>query len=65
MLEAVFSQEVGLSFLIFLLFFITFYVGSVSKYGSRTGTEVHTGSGSTKAKSYGSCGSGSGSTRQH
>jgi hypothetical protein len=52
------SQKVGLSFLIF---FISFYVGSGSKSGSGTGsgTGMHSGSGSAKAKSYGSWGSGS------
>ncbi len=40
----------------FVLFFITFYVGS------GTGTVMHSGSGSAKAKSYGFCRSCSGST---
>jgi hypothetical protein len=42
----------------FLTFFIRFYVGSGSKYGTGTESVVHSGSGSAKAKSYGSCGSG-------
>jgi hypothetical protein len=39
------SWKVGLSFWIFDFFYITFYVGSGSKFGS--GTAVHSGSGAT------------------
>jgi hypothetical protein len=55
--SSIISKKVGLSFLIFY-----FYVGSGSKSGSGIGTVLHSGSGAIKAKSYGSCGSGSGST---
>jgi hypothetical protein len=55
-------QTVELSVLIFN-FFILFYVGFGYKSGSRTGTVMHSGSGSAKAKSYSSCwGSSSSST---
>ncbi len=55
--SSIISQKAGLSFLFFFWFFITFYVGFRSKSG--TGTVMLSSSGSSKAKSYGSCGSSS------
>jgi hypothetical protein len=53
--EAGYFPESWPLILIFRLFFITFHVGSGSKCCS--GTEMHSGLGSAKAKSSGSCGS--------
>jgi len=55
----IFSPECLPLLLDFFSFFIPFCVGSGSKSGSGTGTLMHSGFGSAKAKSLGSCGSGS------
>ena len=61
--SSLFFQKVGLSFFDFLTFCITFYVGSRSKSGSgyKSSSGSKSGSGYAKAKSYSSCGPGSGS----
>jgi hypothetical protein len=51
-----------LASLFYFFYFFTFYVACGSKSGSGTEIVMHSGSGSRKAKSYGSCGFGSGST---
>jgi hypothetical protein len=43
----------------FFIFFIPFYVGSGSQSGLAIRTVMHSGSGSAKSKSYGSCDFGS------
>jgi hypothetical protein len=63
---SLFPRKFASQCLVFCLF-ITFYIGSGSKSGSRTscgaGTVMHSsyGSGSARTESYGSCGSGFGS----
>ncbi len=62
--EALFLRKLASHFL-FLYFFIPFYFRSGSKSGSRTGSGTGPGTvmHSAQAKSYGSCGSSSGSSR--